>query len=58
MAELKKAQAEIDAARTGAFNVKDNPSIIDDAIEGGAEEAPGKYKGMVAEYYKQLNNAL
>lgn len=56
--ELKKAQAELDAARTGAFNMTEKPSLLEDAVEAGAAEAPSEYKDMVADYYKRLNTAL
>jgi len=57
-AAMKRAKAEIDAARTGSFTVDETPSLLDDVVEGGAEQAPPKYRDMVSEYYKILNSAL
>ena len=58
MAALNKAKAQIDAAATGSFNMQQNASLLDDVVEGGPELAPPKYRSLVAEYYKALNDGL
>ena len=58
IAALKEAKARIDAARTGSFSLDENPSLLDDVVEGGPEQAPPRYRDLVAEYYKLLNNSL
>jgi tetratricopeptide (TPR) repeat protein len=58
LASLKKAKAQIDATMTGTFNLEAKPSFIDDVVEGGPDAAPEKYRDLVAEYYKSLNENL
>ena len=58
IAELRKAKAQIDAAKSGSFYIDQNPSLIEDVVEGGPDLAPPKYRDLVAEYYKSLNKAL
>lgn len=58
VASLKQAKAQMDAARTGGFDLQENPSLVDDAVEGGPDLAPPKYRDLVAEYYKMLNQSM
>jgi len=58
IAALKRAKSDIDAAMTGSFNLDAKPSFIDDVVEGGPDQAPAKYRDLVAEYYKALNEGL
>lgn len=58
MAALKRAKAQINAAATGSFNIEKKTSLLDDVVDGGAELAPAKYRALVAEYYKALNDGL
>jgi len=55
---MKKAKAQMDAAQTGSYTIEEVPSLLDDVVDGGAEQAPPKYRDMVAEYYKILNRSL
>jgi hypothetical protein len=55
---LKKAKAQMDAALTGGFDIRENPSVLDNTVDGGPDMAPPKYRDQVAEYYKMLNDAL
>ncbi len=58
LAAMKRAQAQLNAASTGSFSLQQNPSFIDDVVDGGPELAPPKYRELVAEYYKLLNSSL
>jgi hypothetical protein len=58
LASLRKAKLQIDATMTGSFNLESTPSFIDDVVEGGPDAAPEKYRDLVAEYYKSLNENL
>ena len=58
LASLKKAKAQINAASTGSFSIEKKSSLLDDVVEGGPELAPAKYRALVSEYYKALNNGL
>ena len=58
LAAMQRAQAQLDAASTGSFSMQQNPSFIDDVVDGGPELAPPKYRELVAEYYKLLNSSL
>jgi len=58
MMAIKKAKAQMDAAQSGSFSIQRTPSMLDGAVEGGAQEAPPKYRDAVAEYYKILNSSL
>ena len=58
LASMRRAQAQLDAASTGSFNLQQTPSFIDDVVDGGPELAPPKYRELVAEYYKLLNDSL
>ncbi|MBT7068985.1 MAG: hypothetical protein HN919_21995 [Verrucomicrobia bacterium] len=58
VAAMRKAKARMDAAQSGSFSIQENPSLLDDVVEGGAEQAPAEYREMVADYYKILNSSL
>ena len=58
LASLRKAKLQIDATMTGSFNLESTPSFINDVVEGGPDAAPEKYRDLVAEYYKSLNEKL
>ena len=58
LAKLKKAKAQIDAAATGTFHIEQQTSLLDDVVVGGPELAPPKYRDLVADYYKALNDGL
>ena len=58
VAAMRKAKARMDAAQSGSFTIQENPSLLDDVVEGGAEQAPAEYRELVADYYKILNSSL
>jgi hypothetical protein len=58
MAALKKAKAQINAAATGSFSIDKKTSLLDDVVDGGPELAPAKYRALVSEYYKALNDGI
>ncbi len=58
VAAMKTAKARMDAAQSGSFAIEDTPSLLDDVVDGGAEQVPPAYRDMVAEYYKILNSSL
>lgn len=58
VAALKQAKAQMDAAKVGGFAIQENPSLVEDTVEAGPDQAPPVYRDLVAEYYKLLNQAM
>ncbi len=55
---IQKAKAQIDAELAGSFSIEQAPSVVEGVVEGGPDAAPARYRDLVAEYYKALNEAL
>lgn len=58
LAALRQAQAELAAPPTGAMALETAPSIIETAVQAGADTAPPKFQTQVADYYKLLNETF
>ena len=58
MAALVKAKAELEAGPQSGFAIEGESNILDDVVEGGPDHAPAKYRDLVADYYKRLNETL
>jgi hypothetical protein len=58
ISSLTRAAANLSAAPTGGIEAKANTGALESIIESGPDQAPPKYRGKVAEYYKALNAAL
>ncbi len=56
--ELTKAKTELDEGSSASLDGRSATSMLNDIIEAGQDEAPEKYRGLVSEYYKKLNEAL
>ncbi|MEI6072299.1 MAG: hypothetical protein WCS31_10940 [Verrucomicrobiae bacterium] len=54
---LTRAQAELSAGPTRAMETKGSTGALNNVIQSGPDQAPQKYRGKVAEYYKELNGA-
>jgi len=57
-AALRRAQAELDAGLGGVLDGDRQTQFLENAVDGGAEEAPANYRDLVAEYYKSLSDTL
>ena len=55
---LRRAQVELSAAPSTAIALDATPSLVDNAVQAGADMAPPKYQAQVADYYKLLNEEL
>ncbi len=58
LAELKAGRTELERGNTDVLDTRVASSLLRDVQEAGPEEAPPKYRGLVAEYYKKLNESL
>jgi hypothetical protein len=58
MAALVKGKAELEAGPQSGFAIEGDSRILDDVVEGGPDYAPPKYRDLVADYYKRLNETL
>jgi hypothetical protein len=58
IAELKKAKVELGNENTGSLDGRITPATVNDIVEAGPEEAPVRYRDLVSEYYKKLNESL
>jgi hypothetical protein len=58
ISSLTRAAANLSAAPSGGMEAKGNTGALESMIESGPDQAPPKYRGKVAEYYKALNGAL
>ena len=56
--EMQKAKAQIDAELAGNLTMDHKPSVLQGAIEAGPDAAPARYRDLVSEYYKALNDTL
>ena len=58
MAELKKAKTELGEGSAASLDGRNSTSLVNDIVEASPDEAPAKYRGLVSEYYKKLNESL
>jgi hypothetical protein len=58
MAELKKAKTELGERSAASLDGRNSTSVVNDIVEASPDEAPAKYRGLVSEYYKKLNESL
>ncbi len=58
MAALVRAKAELEAGPQSGFAIESDSRVLDDVVEGGPDHAPAKYRDLVADYYKRLNETL
>ena len=55
---LRRAKTELEANPSAMLSNGQSSALLDDVIEGGSDEAPPRYRDLVAVYYKKLNEAL
>lgn len=58
IAELKKAKVELGNENTGSLDGRVSAVTVHDIVETGPDEAPARYRNLVSEYYKKLNESL
>jgi hypothetical protein len=58
ISSLSRAATNLSAAPSGAMEAKGTAGALGSMVESGPDQAPPKYRGKVAEYYKALNAAL
>jgi hypothetical protein len=56
--ELTKAKTELDEGSSASLDGRSSTMMLNDIIEASQDEAPEKYRGLVSEYYKKLNESL
>jgi hypothetical protein len=56
--ELKKAKTELAEGSDASLDGRSTSSGLSDIIEASHDEAPPKYRELVSEYYKKLNESL
>lgn len=58
VASLKKAKTELGQDNASSLDNRNENVTMNDMVEASPEEAPAKYRDLVSEYYKKLNEAL
>lgn len=58
VASLQDAQAQLAAGPAAGFAVESAPGVLGDVVDSGPDLAPQKYRDLVADYYKRLNETL
>ena len=58
VASLRKARTQLEAGRSATLSDGLSTSLLDGVVDGDADEAPPRYRELVADYYKKLNEAL
>lgn len=56
--ELKKAKTELGEGSAASLDGRSASSMLNDVVEASPDEAPPKYRDLVSEYYKKLNESL
>jgi len=56
--ELKKAKTELGEGSGASLDGRSSTSTLNDIVEASSDEAPPKYRDLVSEYYKKLNESL
>ena len=55
---LQRGKTDLDAGASAVPGDEQVSNLLDDVVEGGADDAPPTYRHLVSEYYKALNEAL
>jgi len=55
VAALKQAQTELREGVGGSLDSGQNATPLEDVVEGSTDSAPAEYRGLVAEYFRSLN---
>jgi hypothetical protein len=55
---LKRAKTQLRAAPSDMLSDGRSSAILDDVLAAGPDEAPPRYRDLVADYYKKLNETL
>jgi len=58
VASLQDAQSQLAAGPAAGFAVESTPGVLGDVVDSGPDLAPQKYRDLVADYYKRLNETL
>jgi len=58
IASLQQAQAQLTAGPAAGFAVESSPGVLGNVMDSGPDLAPEKYRNLVADYYKRLNETL
>jgi len=58
VAELKIAKTELGQGSGANLDGRASTSMLNDIMEASPDEAPPKYRDLVSEYYKKLNESL
>ena len=58
VASLKKAKTELGQGAASSLDNRNENVAMNDMVEAGPEEAPAKYRDLVSEYYKKLNETV
>jgi len=58
VASLQDAKTELAAGPEAGFAVESAPGVLGDVVDSGPDLAPSKYRDLVADYYKRLNETL
>jgi hypothetical protein len=58
VASLRKAKTHLEFGVSSTLSDGHGFDMLDGVVEGGPDEAPPRYRGLVAEYYRKLNDAL
>jgi len=56
--ELKKAKTELGEGSGASLDERSSTTTLNDIVEASSDEAPTKYRDLVSEYYKKLNESL
>jgi len=55
---LKRAKTQLEAGPSATLTDAHASALLDGVVSGGPDEAPSRYRDLVADYYKKLNEAL
>ena len=55
---LKRARTQLRSGPSDALADGRSSALLDDVLAAGPDEAPPRYRDLVADYYKKLNETL
>ncbi len=55
---LKRARTQLQAGPSATLTGGRSSALLDDVLAAGPDDAPPRYRNLVADYYKKLNEAL
>jgi len=55
--ELRKAKTELASGVSDTVEQDEQPNVLEDVVDGGADLIPANYRDLVSEYYRSLNQA-